>query len=347
MGINDLKKVHLGYYPTPIEKMNNLEKVLGTGDLYIKRDDMTGPAFGGNKTRKLEYLIREALDQGCTAMITYGGPQTNHGRTAVGAAIKYGLKPILILSGEETGYLSGNLTLDAIMGTDIYLVKNPADIKDVTEKVIKKYEEQGDKVYVIPGGGSNPVGAAGYVMAVKEILDQIKETGIKIDHLVCTVGSMGTFGGLLAGIKYFKAPFAVVAVPVSPSPKGTQEAKVVEFTNNLSKVLDLGIEITLDDVKIAYGPEDRPYSGEMYNKPDPVTRETIMLLGKTEGIILDPTYTGKAFRGFIDLVKDGKFVKEGESAMFIHTGGAMALWTKEHLDDMQEQLYANCTITQL
>jgi D-cysteine desulfhydrase len=121
----------------------------------------------------------------------------------------------------------------------------------------------------------------------------------------------------------------------------------VEFTNNLSKVLDLGIEITLDDVKIAYGPEDRPYSGEMYNKPDPVTRETIMLLGKTEGIILDPTYTGKAFRGFIDLVKDGKFVKEGESAMFIHTGGAMALWTKEHLDDMQEQLYANCTITQL
>ena len=258
MGINDLKKVQLGYYPTPIEKMDNLAKALGTGDLYIKRDDMTGPAFGGNKTRKLEYLIRDAIDKGCTAVITYGGPQTNHGRTTVGAAVKYGLKPILILSGKDTGYLSGNLTLDAIMGADIYLVEDPKNIQDVTAKVVKKYEEQGDKVYIIPGGGSNPIGAAGYVMAVKEIMDQLKEKDLKIDHLVCTVGSMGTIGGLIAGIKYFKAPFDVVAVPVSPSPKGTQERKTVEFTNKLSEELGLGIEVTLDDVKIAYEPKKLP-----------------------------------------------------------------------------------------
>ena len=347
MKIEEIKKVKLGYYPTPLEKMENLTKMLGKGDLYIKRDDMTGPAFGGNKTRKLEYLMQEALDTGCTAVITYGGPQTNHGRTTVGAAVKLGLKPILILSGKDTGYLSGNLTLDAIMGTDIYLVEDPKKIKEVTADVIKKYEAQGDKVYVIPGGGSNPLGALGYVMSVKEILDQIKEMGIKIDHVVTTVGSMGTYGGMLVGMKYFKAPFDVIAVPVSPQPKGEKEKDVVAFSNLISKTYDLGVEVTLDDVKIAYGPDDEPYSGEQYNKPDPVTRDTIILLGKTEGIMLDPTYTGKAFRAFVDLVKEGDLIKDGETAMFVHTGGAMALWTKEHLDDMQDQLKANCTITQL
>ena len=128
MGINDLKKVQLGYYPTPIEKMDNLAKALGTGDLYIKRDDMTGPAFGGNKTRKLEYLIRDAIDKGCTAVITYGGPQTNHGRTTVGAAVKYGLKPILILSGKETGPKRDAVLLNA--GASLYIGGKADSLKD-------------------------------------------------------------------------------------------------------------------------------------------------------------------------------------------------------------------------
>ena len=187
MSFENLRKVKLGNYPTPLEKMENMTKLLGKGDLYIKRDDATGPAFGGSKTRKLEYLIREAIDTGCTAVLTVGGTQTNHGRTTVGAAVKYGLKPILVLSGKDTGYLSGNLTLDAMMGADIYFVTDPSKTPQVIEDVCKKYAEQGDKVYVIPGGGSNPVGAVGYIKSIEEILKQMEEQQIKIDHLVCTV----------------------------------------------------------------------------------------------------------------------------------------------------------------
>ena len=347
MAIESLKKVNLGHYPTPLEKMENMTKLLGKGDLYIKRDDVTGPAFGGNKTRKLEYLMQEAVDTGCTAVMTFGGTQTNHGRTTVGAAVKLGLKPILVLSGADTGYLSGNLNLDAMMGADIYFNTDPGKLQDTVDMVIKKYEAQGDKVYIVPTGGSNPLGAAGYIMSIKEIIDQIDEMGIKIDHLVCTVGSMGTFAGMLVGAKYFKAPFDIIAVPVSPAPKGAKEKDVVKFANEVIAYHGLDVTVTEDDVKIAYGPDDAPYSGEAYNKPDPVTREAIITLAKAEGIMLDPTYTGKTFRGFIDMVKDGELIKEGENAIFLHTGGRMALWTKEHLDDMQSQLRDNCTTTQV
>ncbi len=347
MKVENVKKVKLGNYPTPLEKMENITKLMGKGDLYIKRDDTTGPAFGGNKTRKLEYLLHEAKEQGCTAVMTFGGTQTNHGRTTVGAAVKLGMKPILVLGGGDTGYLSGNLNLDAMMGADIYFVKNGEKMGEVVADVIAKYEAQGDKVYQVPVGGSNPLGAVGYIMSVKEILDQMKEQDIKIDHLVCTVGSMGTFGGMILGAKYFNAPFDVIAVPVSPEPKGDKEKAVAEFANKVSETYDMGITITPEDVKIAYGPDDAPYSGEAYNKPDPVTREAIITLAKNEGIMLDPTYTGKTFRGFLDMVKDGEFIKDGETAMFLHTGGRMALWTKEHLDDMQQQLRDNCNTTEI
>lgn len=347
MRVEDIKKVKLGNYPTPLEKMENMTKLLGKGELYIKRDDTTGPAFGGNKTRKLEYLLQEAIDTGCTAVMTFGGTQTNHGRTTVGAAVKLGMKPILVLSGKDTGYLSGNLNLDAMMGTDIYFISDPAKTMEVVADVVAKYEAQGDKVYQVPVGGSNPLGAVGYIMSVKEILKQMEEQQIKIDHVVCTVGSMGTFAGMILGAKYFNAPFDVIAVPVSPAPKGDKEKDVAAFANKVSETYNMGITITPEDVKIAYGPDDAPYSGEAYNKPDPVTREAIITLAKNEGIMLDPTYTGKTFRGFIDMVKEGEFIKEGENAVFIHTGGAMALWTKEHLDDMQDQLRANCSTTQI
>ncbi|MBR5521104.1 MAG: D-cysteine desulfhydrase family protein [Oscillospiraceae bacterium] len=347
MTVESVKKVKLGNYPTPLEKMENMTKLLGKGELFIKRDDTTGPAFGGNKTRKLEYLMQEAVDTGCTAVMTFGGTQTNHGRTTVGAAVKLGMKPILVLFGGDTGYLSGNLNLDAMMGADIYFVKDTDKMGEVVAGIIAKYEAQGDKVYQVPVGGSNPLGAVGYIMSVKEIMQQMEEQQVKIDKVVCTVGSMGTFAGMILGAKYFNAPFEIIAVPVSPAPKGEKEVDVANFANEVSKTYNMGIEIKPEDVKIAYGPDAEPYSGEEYNKPDPVTREAIITLAKNEGIMLDPTYTGKTFRGFIDMVKEGQYIKEGENALFIHTGGAMALWTKEHLDDMQDQLRANCTTTEI
>jgi D-cysteine desulfhydrase family pyridoxal phosphate-dependent enzyme len=342
MKIEELKKVSLGHYPTPLEIMENLTETMGKGNLYIKRDDVTGPAFGGNKTRKLEYLFREALDMGCTAVLTVGGSQTNHGRTTVGAAVKLGLKPILVLSGDEPTYLSGNLTLDAMMGADIYFAPTGQEDR-VIEEVVKKYEERGDKVYQIPLGGSNYLGAVGYIMSVKEILDQMKERGLTIDHLVCTVGSMGTYAGLLIGAKYFDAPFDVIGVPVMP---GDKDEEVLAYANEVCRRFDLGITVEEEDVKVVYGPEDFPYAGLAYNEPDPITREAVMMMAKTEAIMLDPTYTGKAFRGFLELIDQEDWIKPDESALFLHTGGAMALWTKEHLDDMQDQLRGNCTITQ-
>ncbi len=343
MRIEDLKKVSLGHYPTPLEKMENLSKELGKGELTIKRDDTTGPAFGGNKTRKLEYLLQEAIDTGCTAVLTFGGTQTNHGRTTVGAAIKLGLKPILILKGEDPGYLSGNLTLDALMGADIYFVPEEKDQEQAANEVIKKYETAGDQVYVVPMGGSNYLGAVGYIMSVKEIMEQMKAQALDIDHVVCTVGSMGTYAGMLIGAKYFNAPFDIIAVPVMPEEK---DEEVLAYANEICEHFDLDITIAKEELKIAYGPANAPYAGEEYNKPDPITREAIMMLAKSEAIMLDPTYTGKTFRGFVELIQAGDWIKPHENAMFLHTGGAMALWTKEHLDDMQEQLRTNCKTTQ-
>ena len=339
MKLEELKKVKLGEYPTPLQEMPHLAAKHGNKiKMWIKRDDTTGPAFGGNKTRKLEYVMADAIDKGCTAMLTYGGPQTNHGRTTVAAAIHCGMKPILVLGGEAPKYLSGNLTLDAMMGTDLYF---SSDRDKAAKEVIAKYEAQGDKVYDLPTGGSTMIGAAGYIMAVKEIMDQCEAMDIHPKYLIATVGSLGTFGGLNAGVHYFKAPFKVIGVPVSP---GDKVAGAVEFVNKLSDFYDLGFKITADDICVMEGPEDAPYAGEAYNKPDPLTRAAMFELAREEGIISDPTYTGKTMRGFLDMVDKG--IIDGD-AIFLHTGGAMAVWTKEHLDDMQGELFANCTISEI
>ena len=339
MKLEELKKVKLGEYPTPLQEMPHLAAKHGNKiKMWIKRDDATGPAFGGNKTRKLEYVMADALEQGCTAMLTYGGPQTNHGRTTVAAAIHCGMKPILILGGKKPDYLSGNLTLDAMMGTDIIFT---SDYAKASKEVIARYEAQGDKVYDLPVGGSTMIGAAAYIMAVKEIMDQCEAMDIHPKYLIATVGSLGTFGGLNAGVHYFKAPFKVIGVPVSP---GEKKERAVEFVNQLSDFYDLGFKITIDDICIMEGPEDAPYAGEAYNKPDPLTRAAMFELAREEGIISDPTYTGKTLRGFLDMVDKG--IIDGDS-IFLHTGGAMAVWTKEHLDDMQQELFDNCSITEI
>lgn len=338
MKLEEMKKVSLGEYPTPLEKMENLTKKHGKGNLYIKRDDATGPAFGGNKTRKLEYVIKEALDGGYTAMLTVGGPQTNHGRATVAASIKYGLKPILVLMGEEPTYLSGNLNLDAMMGADIYFT---ADREEGVKKVIEKYEAMGEKVYYLPGGGSNTTGVVGYINTVPEIMKQCKEMGINPKYVVCAVGSLGTYGGLNVGVKYFNAPFKIMGVPVSP-PAEDPRIRAAEFMNNVCETYNLGISFTPDELLCNNGPENAPFSGEQYNKPDALTRKYMFELASKEGIILDPTYTGKAFRGFLEMVDNGTI--DGD-VIFLHTGGATAVWTKEHLDDMQEELFANCKIS--
>lgn len=337
MDIRDFPKVRLGYYPTPLETLPRLSAAHGGTPIYIKRDDMTGPATGGNKTRKLEYILREALDQGCTAILTLGGPQTNHGRTTVAAAIQCGLKPILVLGGKRPGYLSGNLTLDAMMGAELVFSD---DREAAARQVIAGYERRGEKVYYMPAGGSNPTGVLGYIMMIPELMRQLEERDLHPRYLLCAVGSQGTYDGLLLGAKYFNAPFEVIGIPVAPL-KPRQAEEMACFMNEVSGRFGLGVAVSAGDVRLCTGPEDCPYTGPAYSVPDPATRAAMLELARTEGVILDPVYTGKAFRGMLDLLDRGAL--DG-GVVFLHTGGAAAVWTREHLDAAQSELLANCTI---
>ena len=341
MKVENLPKIKLGAYPTPLEKMSRLSALFGKGDLFIKRDDLTGPALGGNKTRKLEYLLQDAVSQGCTAVLTVGGPQTNHGRATAAAAINLGLKPILVLSGNKPEYLSGNLTLDAMMGVDI--IFDNCHMEEAVKTAVEHYENQGEKVYFIPMGGSDHIGTLGYIMAVPELMRQIEELGIGAKYLVCSSGSMGTYAGLNLGARYFGAAFKVIGIPTKPL-EDSYVIQAADFINQISARYDMGVTVRADELLIRNGPADKPYSGAAYNEPDPLTRKYIYMMAKTQGIILDPTYTGKSFRGFCEMLETGE-IEAGSEPIYLHTGGMAAVWTKEHLDAMQGELFDNCRIT--
>lgn len=340
MKYDAVKKICLGSYPTSLDELKNLNAELGRR-IYIKRDDTTGPAFGGNKTRKLEYILQDALDQSCTAVLTVGGPQTNHGRTTAAAARKLGLKPILVLGGNEPELLSGNLVLDAMMGTDI--VFDGGDQQRAIAKTIARYEAAGEKVYTVPMGGSDTLGFLGYFTAVQELMQQMEGMPKKPTKLICAAGSLGTFSGLYAGARYFGAPFEVIGIPVFPDVDGLiQDA--VKLINAASVRYRLGFTVTKAEINIQAGPEDAPYYGAGYDVPDTLTRAAIFRLARAEGIILDPTYTGKAFRGLLHLLDTGYFAPH-EDVIFLHTGGAVAVWSKQHLDAMQQELYAQSRVS--
>lgn len=354
MKISDLKQVNAGYLNTPLEPMAGLAKKLGkSGGLYIKRDDMTGLALGGNKARKLNYIVQYALENGYTALMTFGGVQTNHGRLTVAAAVRYGLKPILVLKGPKPDYMSGNLLLDRLMGADIYFVDTSAAddlpkeqqagvrqafLEDAAEKIIEKYTAQGHKVLSIPVGGQTLIGSAGYVQAVPEIMEQMKSQNIRAKYLVVGYGSTGTFAGLWAGARYYKAPFEVIGVPIEPDYRPVEET--VDFINELSSFFEMGFTCSAGDIHLEFGGEDKSYGGVGYNEPDSETQSYIELLAKTEGIFTDPCYTGKVFHGFVDMLKRGVISAE-EGAIFMHTGGAPGLWSKEHLDHMQGNYWSD------
>ena len=383
MKIEDLKSIPIGYRNTPLEPMPRLAAALGlikeaagadAADaasrcgLYIKRDDLTGLALGGNKARKLNYIASYALENGYTALMTFGGVQTNHGRLTVAAAIRCGLKPILVLKGQKPDYLSGNLLLDRLMGADIYFVDTAAaDALPAAEqaaakqrytdecaaRIIAEYEARGDRVLSVPVGGQTVIGSAGYIQAVPEIMAQMKAQNIRAKHLVVGYGSTGTFAGLWAGAKYYHAPFEVIGIPIEPDFRPVEET--VDFINELSKYFEMGFTCRKEDLHLEFGfdsactpaaagsaadPAHVGYGGVGYNEPDAVTESCIELLARTEAIFADPCYTGKVFHGYVDLLKRG-VIRAEDGAIFLHTGGAPGLWTKEHLDHMQEGYWSD------
>lgn len=338
MKLEQAKKVSLGVFPTPLQYMENLTNHLGTGKLYIKRDDMTDVGMSGNKIRKLEYIVYDARQNGCTTLLTFGGAQSNHARLTAAVAAKCGMKCILMLSGERPDYCSGNLALDEMFGADVYFLGGKFMEPDADEAakvagVVREYESRGEKVYQVPVGGDTEIAAAGYITMVKELMEQMERQRINARYVVTTVGSSGTFAGLWIGAKYYNAPFEVIGVSIVP-PVLYNIDYSVEHINKYCEFYDLDFRCKPEDLHIIFN----RYVRNGYNIPDEVTSRAIRLLAAKEGIVADPVYTGKMFGGLLDLLESGE-IPRGENVIMLHTGGIPAVWTKEHLDAVQAEIW--------
>lgn len=319
-------RVRLGHFPTPLEFMPNLTKLLGGPNLYIKRDDCTGLATGGNKTRKLEFLVAQAIEQGADTLITQGAVQSNHARQTIAAAARVGMKCKILLEQRVTNASeeyeeSGNVLLDRLMGGEI-VARFPVgtNMQQEMENLAAELRSAGSKPYVIPGGGSNPVGALGYVACAQELLTQSFETGVRIDHVVHATGSTGTQAGLVVGLRASNSGIPVYGVSVR-APKAKQEENVWNL-----------VQATVDYMGLPAGSVDRSdvvansdYVGDGYGLPTDSMVEALRLAAEHEAILLDPVYSGKGMAGLIDLIRTGHF-KKGENVVFVHTGGAVGLY---------------------
>jgi len=311
-------------YQTPIEYLPRLTKLLDGPDIYIKRDDLLGLAAGGNKTRKLEYLMADALAKGSDTIITCGAVQSNHCRLTLAAAVKEGLKCQLVLEervpNSYNPEASGNNYLFNLLGVeDVRVVKGGSDMMGEMNKLADELAAKGRKPYVVPGGGSNEIGALGYVSCAEEILTQLHEMDLNIDRIVCASGSAGTHAGLLAGMLGNNANIPVVGVGVNRK-KDVQTQAVLTLANKVLDKLGAKTQADVSDVTVF---DD--YVGPGYSLPTEAMVEAVQMLARYEGILLDPVYTGKAMSGMIDLIRKGYF-KKGEKIVFVHTGGSPALY---------------------
>lgn len=309
---------------TPIEKLENFSKALGGPTIYIKRDDLLGLTSGGNKTRKLEFLMADAIAQGADTILTCGAVQSNHCRLTLAAAVKEGLKCQLILEERVPGSYkpegSGNNFLFNLLGVEkTYVVPGGSDMLGELEKLAEKLRAEGRKPYVVPGGGSNAIGSTGYVACAQEIMDQLFDLGINIDHMVCPSGSAGTHAGIVAGMTGINANIPITGVSVNRS-KEIQTDAVWNLAKATAERIGVHNEITRDLVQVT-----DEYVGPGYSLPSDEMVEAVQLLARTEGILLDPVYTGKVMAGLIGMIREGKFKKE-DNVLFLHTGGSPALY---------------------
>ncbi|MEG0284302.1 MAG: pyridoxal-phosphate dependent enzyme [Erysipelotrichales bacterium] len=337
--MKEFQRVEVGYINTPIEKLENLTKYLDKGDIYIKRDDMTGLALGGNKTRKLDYIVKYALDNGYTRLLTYGAAQTNHGRLTIAAAAKFNLDATLVIEGIKGKEAEGNLILDCMMGADILYIEKDKE-KNVKE-YIAQLEAQGEKVFEVVMGGSSAIGAYGYFKCIEEIINQTNEEDINIDYLISGYGSTGTFAGLWLGAKYFNAPFEIIGIPVFPTPFSLVDC--ANLINELASMLEIDIRCDASQLDIRGGLTNNKYAGPSYGKSNEEIREAMYLLAQKEAIISDPVYTGKVVYGMIDLVSN-ELIDKNKNVMLLHTGGAPSLFTAGHGKTISDDLWEKKTI---
>ena len=315
-------RVRLAHLPTPLEPAPRLSEALGV-EIWIKRDDCTGLAGGGNKTRKLEFLLGDAMEQGADTLVTQGAVQSNHVRQTAAAAAAHGLRCEIILE-ERTGSTAvdytrnGNVLLDRLFGATIRTVPGGADMVAELEATAEAVRQKSGKPYIIPGGGSNAIGALGYVDCAREIVVQADELDMQIDRIVTATGSAGTHAGLVAGLAVMGADIPVLGIGVR-APKEKQEANVLKLARETAALLGRPDAVTAEMVVA-----DCDYVGAGYGLIDQAVIDALTLAARTDGILLDPVYTGKAMKGLIALAKAGRF--ENETIVFLHTGGAQGLF---------------------
>ncbi|MBS59693.1 MAG: D-cysteine desulfhydrase [Anaerolineaceae bacterium] len=324
MNIAKFPRLRYGHLPTPIELLKNLTAHLKGPNIWIKRDDCTGMSTGGNKTRKLEFLMAEAQAQNADIVLTIGATQSNHARQTVAFSARMGINSHILLE-DRTGIddinyrQNGNVLLDQLHGTTIEEHPAGTDMDHAMETAANRLRSEGHNPYTIPGGGSNPVGALGYVNAATEIVTQANDLGVPFDHIVHATGSTGTQAGMVTGLKGTHSKIPLLGISVR-SAKNIQEENVFKLAASTAELVGCPGLVSRSDVVV-----DSNYVGEGYGMPTDATIEAIELLAQKEGLLLDPVYSGKAMAGLIDLIRKGVF-NRNENVLFLHTGGTAGLF---------------------
>ena len=325
----------LAHLPTPLERLDRLAAELGGPEIWIKRDDCTGLSTGGNKTRKLEFLMAEAELQSADLVITQGATQSNHARQTAAFAAKIGMDCHILLE-DRTGsnnanYLNnGNVLLDHLHGATTEKRAGGLDMNAEMEKVAERFRAAGRKVYTIPGGGSNPTGALGYVNCALEMLGQFNERGLAVDHIVHATGSAGTQAGLIAGLKATNAGIPLLGIGVR-APQAVQEENVFKLAVATAEKLGCAGIVQRGDVVA-----NTDYVGEGYGVPTDGCLEAIAMFAELEAILLDPVYSAKGAAGLIDLIRKRRFSRD-ERVVFLHTGGSAALFGYDFAFDFKDR----------
>src|ERR1700761_2693506 len=324
MNLGRFPRIRFAHLPTPLEHLPNLSKALNGPEIWIKRDDCTGMSSGGNKTRKLEFLMAEAREQGADIVLTQGATQSTQARQTPAGAAKMGIACHLLLE-DRTGKTdhdytdSGNVLLDHLHGASVERCAANPDMNAELAKVAARMQSEGRKPYLIPGGGSNPIGALGYVNAAIELVAQANDKGLRIDHVVHATGSAGTQAGLIAGLAGIRSGVSLLGIGVR-APRDRQEENVFKLACATADLCGTPGAVRREDVAA-----NCDYVGKGYGFSTPGSLDAIQMLARLEGSLLDPVYTGNGMAGFIDLIRKGQF-NSGQNVVFVHTGGSAGLF---------------------
>jgi D-cysteine desulfhydrase len=318
-----IARQRFAHLPTPIEALPRLSAELAGPQILVKRDDQTGLAFGGNKTRKLEFLVAEAREQAAATLVTGGAVQSNHCRQTAAAACRFGMDCILVLNGEQSQRPNGNLLLDEFFGAEVVFVEQRSERDRILQETFDKAEQAGRRPYLLPYGGSSPTGALGYVFAMQEFMQQ----DVSADWIVFGTSSGGTHAGLVLGQRLHAYPGKILGISID-EPEDWLKSHVSSLATQASERFGSRMEIAPDDVLA-----NDAYCQAGYGVVTAAEREAISLFARTEGLLLDPVYTGRAAAGLIDLLRKGYFGKD-DTVLFWHTGGQPALFADQYGDSL-------------